>query len=176
MKLACKYGHLLTPDNLYISKYGRRNCKTCALERSRLARAAKRAPKQPALTCRKGHERTPENTYRDSKGYPRCKVCQSIRDTRRYHAGKKKLRLNSVEFKARDGLCCPTCGSINMRKRKYNDLYGCRSCGSAFTMADITRYVEQAQKKARPRAEPAPEIAGGAYRWPEKRSIPQYKF
>lgn len=46
----CKRMHVMTPDNLYVDKCGKRTCRACALIRASDARARKQSQKREAQT------------------------------------------------------------------------------------------------------------------------------
>jgi Pyruvate/2-oxoacid:ferredoxin oxidoreductase delta subunit len=90
----CPQGHEFTPDNIYMrpSKSGKlyRKCKKCAIKRTLVSRAKRRAREKDF--CTNGHQFTPENTTwrisRNGKKYRKCKRCWA--DTiARYRARKK---------------------------------------------------------------------------------------
>lgn len=67
----CKWGHLLTEDNILISQLPSRVCRTCKREREK---GRVRVHKK----CKNGHEYTEANTIR--KGKRRyCKTCMNMR-------------------------------------------------------------------------------------------------
>jgi hypothetical protein len=73
----CKYGHELTPENIYWSAKGR-SCRTCVLIRSsarqkRLRALAGPKPRRVYTHCKRGHELTPENTTSGIRR--RCLTC-----------------------------------------------------------------------------------------------------
>lgn len=93
----CPRGHEYTDVNTMRvgPRKDRRQCRTCANDRSRSYWYTTRKNDQKAerrgrgyrggvsetTTCRHGHERTPENTYTSPQGYRSCKVCRNRRST-----------------------------------------------------------------------------------------------
>ena len=84
MRLNCGRGHELTPDNIYKSPSGNRQCRQCKLAGNR-AWAAGRSMDAPFTHCRQGHLLTAETTYVLVSGGRSCAICQKERLKRRYY-------------------------------------------------------------------------------------------
>ena len=98
-KTHCKRRHLLTEENTYRGKDGRRQCKVCVLEAGRAKSGGRKCgDAQRARTrCKNGHKYTPENTYVPSEGKRNCKICR--RETQRRHQRKRKAARQSQELR-----------------------------------------------------------------------------
>jgi hypothetical protein len=79
-KTCCPSGHPYTPENTYILRGGRRDCRTC--HRSRTW-----ATKRSKTHCPQGHEYTVANTLMESGKWRRCLTCRRHRDRVRDRAG-----------------------------------------------------------------------------------------
>ena len=81
----CGRGHEWTPDNVYVTPHGNRQCRICKLEANRAW--SKGQPMNAPLThCRQGHLLTPEKTRVSSRGSRSCKTCQDQRQMAQYWA------------------------------------------------------------------------------------------
>lgn len=110
-KSHCKYGHALTPDNLYHSSRGMRRCRACDLarvnaanarvrERNYAEREAQGRPVTPNKTkthCPQGHPLTPDNLQptflRLGKRY--CLTCH--RDAQRRAAARARANAHRAQ-------------------------------------------------------------------------------
>lgn len=84
-QVVCKRGHPLEGYNVILTTDGRRRCRTCANERSKLHSRAKSTFHRGAhkTECRNGHPWTPENVYVRSRGHSECRTCHREREARR---------------------------------------------------------------------------------------------
>lgn len=79
----CGRGHELTPENVYVTPRGNRQCRICKLEANRAWRKGQ-TTKTPFTYCRQGHLLSVENTYISARGQRACKTCQAQRQKEQY--------------------------------------------------------------------------------------------
>lgn len=90
-KTRCAEGHPFSAENTYLSRSGRRVCRTCSRRWTRELRARQRRARGalPAngikVECKNGHAFDEANTYLYTNGYRSCRVCnrEQARDRRR---------------------------------------------------------------------------------------------
>lgn len=83
----CPNGHLLTADNVILTKNQWRSCRECQRARTREANRKTRGtiPGDYRVggvipdSCLRGHPYTPENTYLTTSGGRECRVCRNAR-------------------------------------------------------------------------------------------------
>jgi hypothetical protein len=85
-RAACKRGHPMEGENVWVDGRGIRSCLTCKKARQAAALAKYRAEHQtprddPAKTCRKGHPYTAENTMHRPQGGRQCRICYRERQS-----------------------------------------------------------------------------------------------
>ena len=99
-KTHCKYGHLLSGENLFISPTkGTVQCRICNQERSTKTRLKRQYEvgkqniiRQPSKSfCKRGHAMVESNIYRTpSDGGVLCRECRRLRCTKEYKESRKR--------------------------------------------------------------------------------------
>jgi len=85
----CVHGHPRTPENVYITPTGSKNCRVCGRESARALRRAKGLKGGAGVHwrnkthCPQGHPYDEGNTYRSAEGYRSCRTCRREADKRR---------------------------------------------------------------------------------------------
>lgn len=85
-KTRCINGHELTPDNIYMTTKGYKNCRMC--QRNFARKKVIRNSKPAIETCTNGHPWTETSFYRNNQGCLVCKQCRKDAKNR----SKKKLQ------------------------------------------------------------------------------------
>jgi len=99
LNIQCKRGHYFDGDNLYITKSGKRRCKTCHKLRARKYQHYQgNLPFALRTHCPQGHKYISDNLENTNTGNRRCLLCRRSQ-SRRYRHLARDL---DIEFSAND--------------------------------------------------------------------------